>query len=249
MSRYKPKGWRNESVRHGLSAKGIKTKVNIIPYKIKKESKSDKYIRQLKEEIPFQRIMRDGREKDKVMEVRRKYIKEYNDFNAKLYNVDNLKDIKNLKWNTPKKQVEENNKKIDRFIDYLNLHSWIPIRDKDTATRLIGERLAETSKINDEVWNNLSTQIFSTKHFDKPRTDPSLPVLMVDVEFLSRRKGNPLRKDIEKLKDVIRRGEKIFDIPIYDVKTHKVEEGNHRVEAFRQLGIKSIPVDVQGAWD
>ena len=33
MSRYKPKGWRNESVRHGLASKGIKTKLDLIPTK------------------------------------------------------------------------------------------------------------------------------------------------------------------------------------------------------------------------
>ena len=45
MNRYKPKGWRNESVRHGLASKGIKTANQVKSYKvIGAEGKIDPYI-------------------------------------------------------------------------------------------------------------------------------------------------------------------------------------------------------------
>jgi len=160
-----------------------------------------------------------------------------------------LKGVKNLGWKADEKEKAENDKKIMKFIDYLNQHSWIPIRDKNMASHLIEERLAGTSKANDPVWDKLSTDKSAVKYFETPRTDPSLPILLVDVNFLSSRAGNPLRTDVKGIVDLIKKSKKLRDVPIYDVKSGKVEEGNHRVEAFKQSGIKAIPVNVQGAWD
>lgn len=54
MNRYKPKGWRNESLRHSLASKGIKTKTSLIPL-----SKDDQYY-YIRKNFPDKDFDKDG---------------------------------------------------------------------------------------------------------------------------------------------------------------------------------------------
>lgn len=150
------------------------------------------------------------------------------------------------------KQHEENFKRAGEFIDCLDKSSFIKIRKREVASRLIIERLAKNQNKKDDVWNNLCTNTDSEKYFEKPEIDPSLPVLFVDTYFLSKRKGNVLGGGLgktERVENILKTGGKFEDVPIYDVKSHQVEEGNHRVDAMKRRGVKCVPVSISGAWD
>lgn len=162
-----------------------------------------------------------------------------------------LTDIKRTSRWKDEEGHEANKKVTEKFVAYLDKFSWVKIKDKSTAVRLIIERLAGTSKAKDPVWNNLSTDKSSTKYFQRPAIDPSEMVIMVNTNFLSRRKGNKLGGlgKPQRVADMIAKGKKFDSVPFYSVRTGVVEEGNHRVDAFKKMGVKSVPIRISGAWD
>jgi len=139
------------------------------------------------------------------------------------------------------------------LVDKINKHSWVPIKEEEFASKLIGERMSEEN-LQSPLWNNLSTDMSSTDLFDKPLVDPTLPIVMVDINFLSESKGNELSEDesfksVKKIMDLVQSGTKLSSVPGFDVKKGVVDEGNHRVEALKRLGYKSCPVQLWGGWD
>tara|TARA_Y100000296_G_C5167258_1_gene255368 strand:+ start:927 stop:1640 length:714 start_codon:yes stop_codon:yes gene_type:complete len=165
--------------------------------------------------------------------------------------LDLLRDIKFFnRWDNPE-EYKNSKRKALKFIDYLDDHSFVKIRDRDTASRLIVSRLIGRDKSRDNVWNNLSTDKRSGKFFKNIRVDPSLPILFVDINFLSNRKGNVLGSlgKPERVARMIKNNQPFEDVPFYSVRTKKVGEGNHRVDALKKLGYRSVPVYISGAWD
>ncbi len=137
------------------------------------------------------------------------------------------------------------------LIDVMNKSALNPITDKFFASKLMVERM-ETRMYNDELWSKTSTDNKSGKLFEKRLSDPTLPIVFVDINFASKRKGNPLEgagKSTQNIKRIISKNKKLDSVPIYDLKSSKIIEGNHRVQALKELGFKSIPVRISGGWD
>lgn len=145
---------------------------------------------------------------------------------------------------------QEDYDKALNFIYRINDYAWIPVKDKDHASNLIISRFLGTPKENDAIWNNLSTDLESIKFFKKPKTDPTIPVLMVNIDFLQRKKGNPYSERKKKHVKKLIKSDKKFNSPIkYYIKDGEVGEGNHRVKVLKQMGYESAPVKIVGAWD
>ena len=171
----------------------------------------------------------------------------------------NLNAIESTSRWEDKDKHEKNKKVVNKFIDCLDKSSFLKIRDRDMANHLIIQRLAKTDRANNNVWDNLSTDTSSEKYFDKKSikelTDVSLPIVFVDTDFLSRRKGNPVgvggfgKGKQERVRNMIKDGKKFESVPIFNVKTNEVDEGNHRIDELKKLGVKSVPVYIGRAWD
>jgi len=150
--------------------------------------------------------------------------------------------------------------KISSIIEKLNESKFRDngIKNVSFAKRLMDERMSD-EKLNDEVFTHLSKDKSSEKLFRKQLSDPTLPIVFVDTEFLSERKGNRLNlklsdtgafgKSVEKITILINKNKELSDVPFYNMKSQKVGEGNHRVEALKQLGYKSVPVRLINSWD
>lgn len=143
--------------------------------------------------------------------------------------------------------------KIDKLIKKINISSMVGngIKDVSFAKHLMKERLTDKN-LNHRVWDKMSSNKNSGILFDKQITDPTLCIVYVDTLFLVASRGNSLNswgKSSEKIKELIRKGVKISSVPIYDLDSSLVEEGNHRVQALYELGYKSIPVRITGGWD
>ena len=157
---------------------------------------------------------------------------------------------KTSRWGN-KEEHNKNKKRVGNFIDCLDKSSFVKIKDRDMAEHLIIERLAKNDKKESKVWDNLSKDKTSGKYFKKQLIDPSENIVFVDTNFLSKRKGNVLG-GLGKPKTVsglLKKGIKFESVPLFNVRTNKVEEGNHRVEAMRKKGMKSVPVLIEGVWD
>lgn len=142
---------------------------------------------------------------------------------------------------------------IEKLIDKINKHAWIPISTTKFAAKLINERM-DDRLINHNFFNNLSTDKSSISLFETPRTDPSEAIIMVDINYLSRNKGNDISqsgsfKSVDSILKLIKSKKKLSDVILFSLRKNKVEEGNHRVEALKQLGYKSAPVRLIDSWD
>jgi len=158
-----------------------------------------------------------------------------------------------------KDNVKDREKKIDRLIIRINKSALFKneIKDVEFAKKLMMERLTN-EQLNHSIWQFLSFDKKSGKHFKFIRTDPTLPIVFVDINYLRNRKGNPIiqkkeneriGKSVEKIKELLKSGVKLDNIPTFYIRESNIGEGNHRVEALYQLGYKSCPVYVSGAWD
>ena len=143
---------------------------------------------------------------------------------------------------------------IDSLITKINKHAWVPIKDVEFAKHLMKIRTTD-AMLKHDLFNNLSTDKTSTRLFSLQRTDPTIPIVMVNISFLSQKKGNPVSqtgaggKSVNKLIDLIKQKTKFDSVPGFSLRSNKVEEGNHRVEALKQLGYKSCPVVIWDGWD
>lgn len=136
--------------------------------------------------------------------------------------------------------------KLERWIDNVNSHAWVPFKKSQLPVEWFSRRVTRFQ--DSQLWNNLSYPSGSEQFFKKPSAlDPTHAVLWVNVDFLSRHKGNQL-SDIKRnhVNEAIRKKEKM-SVPIWDEELNSVAEGNHRVEKMRQLGFKSIPIMI--AWN
>jgi len=142
---------------------------------------------------------------------------------------------------------------IEKLVEKINQHSWIPIKDISWAAKLIDERMDDRA-INHSLFNNLSTDKSSISLFETPRTDPSEAIVMVDINYLSRNKGNDISqsgsfKSVDNILKLIKSKKKLSDVPGFSLRKTSVDEGNHRIEALKQLGYKSAPVRLWDSWD
>lgn len=125
------------------------------------------------------------------------------------------------------------------------------ITDEQFAAKLMNERMSK-EMLQDRVFLNLSKDKTSGTLFEEQVTDPTLPIVYVNNDFLIQRRGNKLGglgKSVDVIKNLIKEKKKLQDVPIYDLKSGKVEEGNHRIEALKELGYNSTPVRITGGWD
>lgn len=137
----------------------------------------------------------------------------------------------------------------NKVVDLMNSHAFQPIKNVKRAAELIEERM-NVNKLQDNLWNSLSNNKDGGKYFQTQRLDPTMGIVFVNTSFLVSKRGNALsqhRKDgVQKILDA---GQKFTSVPMYDLKTKSVEEGNHRVWALSEKGVKSIPVLITGGWD
>jgi len=137
------------------------------------------------------------------------------------------------------------------LIHKLNASAMVPIKNVDFAAKLIDERLT-SAEWKSPVFKALSSDKSSGKLFAAQQVDPTLGVFFIDINFAARRAGNVLGsfgKSIQGIIDLINSGKKLRSVPLYNVRTNKIEEGNHRVAALKHLGYRSIPVYLEGGWD
>jgi len=162
------------------------------------------------------------------------------------------------KYATPKKRFKSSvllnrrGEKIDSrvpvLIDRINENAFVPMENNQFTTNLMDERMTEDN-YNNKVWSNLVIGD-SGNLFKKPNIDASIPVVFVDIYFALGHRGNPLEKsNVDEIKKVIKKGDKLDAVPIFDVSSNVIEEGNHRVQALYDLGYRSVPVRIDGGWN
>ena len=149
------------------------------------------------------------------------------------------------------KHLSEFIKSGEELVELLNKHAFIPIKNEKFAAELINERL---KNLNHPIFGNLSSDKSSGKLFDKRLFDPTLGAFFENIDYLSKHKGNKIDqsgpgKSVDAIIEVIKSGKKLSDIPGFSLAHNDVGEGNHRVEALRQLGYKSCPVQFWSGWD
>jgi len=167
------------------------------------------------------------------------------------------------------KKIKEKLYDAESLIKHINKHALVPIKNIRTATRLINERLSkDASGFDSPLWDNLSTDSSSGKLFVLPNIDASMATVFVDINYLSNHKGNEISqttdyltdykghkpdvsdyKSVDKIKLLIQDGVLLDDVIEFSIKKNIVDEGNHRVEALKQLGYKSAPVTLWDGWD
>ena len=135
------------------------------------------------------------------------------------------------------------------LVKYLNRYAFQPIKNTSFAAKLMEERI----KLNHPLFNHLSNDKSSGKFFKKMSLDPTWGVFFVDINYLSSHKGNAISQDdgyksVDKIKALMKQGKKMDSIPGFEFRDNNVGEGNHRIEALKQLGYKSCPVQIWGAW-
>jgi len=140
------------------------------------------------------------------------------------------------------------NTNTDYLADKLGDSSFFNNINKKRMSELMKERMKPTM-YQDPLWRNLSQNKRSAELFNPNMSDPTIPIVFVDIDFASKRKGNRLNTEkFMELTTLRQQGIKFSSVPIYDLKTGVIEEGNHRVEWARMKGYKTIPVRVEGGW-
>ncbi len=157
----------------------------------------------------------------------------------------------NKKYITKNGIVKNKPNKYLLLVNKINNHASQEIQDKEFTIHLMSERLNE-NKLNHSIWNNLSNEFNSFSLFKIQRLDPTYAIVMVDIDYLLDHRGNRINqlsyKSTDNIKKLIKSGKKLDSVPVFDLNTNKVEEGNHRIQALKKLGFESVPIFISGGW-
>lgn len=219
--------WYNESRRHSLASRGIRTTTNDKPV-VARPMKKCLNCGALSKDLYCSNWCKD--EDDARSAVREAY--------------DESRMIEDAR-----------NKKFLSLIDKINLSAskGQAIKEKEFTAKLMNERMSD-SQLNDPIFSHLSNDKSSDKLFMKvEKLDPTNTVVFVDIDYAISRRGNRINtisyKSTDNLKKLIKKGVVLDSPPVYSLSTGKIEEGNHRVQALKELGYKSVPVYLSGGWD
>lgn len=139
-------------------------------------------------------------------------------------------------------------KDVDAFVDEVNRAAVKPIDVDFVKSRFQHGYLKRNVEkyADEEIWDNLSTDLESVVHFDIDPRCPTMGVFMVDTDFLVRNHGNPPDMEIKRkiLEDRFKKGIKL-NAPIWWARDGDLGEGNHRLDLMRRMGFKSVPVHIR----
>ena len=149
--------------------------------------------------------------------------------------------IEPINWKDPEDVQAKKTKTVIDFLKNINRHAWVKPRMNDFTYDYVARKVAPNQ--DNAIFNNLSTNKTSTKYFNKQGIDPTEAIIMVNVDFLIKHRGNVTSpRKLDSVRAMVKAGKKFSDVPQYELSTGKVEEGNHRVAMMKELGMKSVPV-------
>jgi len=149
------------------------------------------------------------------------------------------------------KDIIEREKRIDWIVGRVQDSCLVCIKDVDWAKHLMRERMT-SEQLYHPLWSHLSSDKSSGVLFAEQLSDPSEAIIFVDVDYLINRRGNTLGgvgKSVEHIKELVANGTMLESVPVFYLDESKVGEGNHRVEALKELGYESVPVALVGGWE
>ena len=223
--RAKPIGWRGDSHRHYLAAKGIKSK-----FSLKESLKNVDY------KIIGRRKGRQPFEKDNYVGSRK-------------YGIDSFKSQDKFNKNADLLLISATGKenRMNSLHEYIERLESKPVRD-EFEDRALKDANAELLRLKDA-----DDDLIRTDYRNYPAK--KMKMYPTDVAFEMRRKGSGLgemeqkRTDeyMDRLEESMR--QKGFTEPIpadaQEIAEGRLQEGKHRLIVAKKLGLKEVPVEVQ----
>jgi hypothetical protein len=136
------------------------------------------------------------------------------------------------------KQAKE--QRVKRFVDEINQYSEVPIKSK--FYRYLSEVI--TPNQHKSFMRHLTLDKSGQRFFlASERLDDSQTQVYMEIDFLIESRGNEyVPQKTQALRRLMPTTK--VDPPLFNAKTGKVEEGNHRIKVAKELGATSVPVMV-----